>query len=73
MSNAERIAAIWADVFDRPGVAPDDDFFELGGGSVQAVEIAGRVRDDLGIDIPLRLFFESSTVAELATAIEALP
>jgi acyl carrier protein len=73
MDIAERLAKIWAEVFEIDSVGPDSDFFDLGGGSLQATAIAARLRSELDVDIPLRVFFESSTVAELAAAIEALP
>jgi acyl transferase domain-containing protein len=56
------------------GVEPgdDEDFFELGGNSLIAVQFLGRLRDSLGMDVPLRLLFEHPTVARLSLAIEAI-
>ncbi len=72
MGTQQLIADIWAEVFKLDRVEPDDDFFDLGGSSLQAAQIATRVREQLGIDIPLRIFFETSTLKELVSAIEAL-
>lgn len=56
------------------GVEPgdDEDFFELGGNSLIAVQFLGRLRNALGLDVPLRLLFEHPTVTRLSAAIEAI-
>ncbi len=62
----ELLAGIWSAVLGREGIGREDDFFELGGHSLRAVEVVARVRDAFGIDLPLRTFFERSTIAGLA-------
>jgi acyl transferase domain-containing protein len=66
------IARIWQDLLgvDRVGIA--DNFFELGGHSLLAVQIAGRIREQYTIDLPLRRIFEAVTIAELSDEISAL-
>ena len=50
--------------FERVGI--HDDFFDLGGNSIEGVKIAVRIRDQFQIDIPMSLVFEARTIAELA-------
>ena len=47
-----------------------DDFFELGGNSLQATQLTARVRDRLGAEIGLADFLAEPTVARLATLVE---
>lgn len=65
-----QIARVWSDVFKRPSVARDDDFFALGGQSILAVELAVRLEREL--DRPVRVMdvFRTRTVAGLAALIE---
>ncbi|WP_214317640.1 non-ribosomal peptide synthetase [Nonomuraea sediminis] len=49
-------------------VGRDDDFFARGGHSLMAVRVLEEARDRLGLDIPIRRFFEHPTAADLAQA-----
>lgn len=72
-TRAERVlAAIWQDVLsiEEPGIA--DDFFELGGHSILAARVIARLRDELGIQLPLRRLFENSRLEALAVHISTL-
>ncbi|WP_157528323.1 non-ribosomal peptide synthetase, partial [Micromonospora rosaria] len=63
------LAAIWAEALGVPAVGIHEDFFELGGHSLLAARVAGRVRDALRVEMPLRTVFENRTVADLAAAL----
>ncbi len=62
----ELIAGLWARVLDRPRVGRDQDFFELGGDSLAAAEVALSVHKALGVEVGLRAFAAVPTVAGLA-------
>jgi acyl-coenzyme A synthetase/AMP-(fatty) acid ligase/acyl carrier protein len=65
----ELVANIWAEVLKRPQVGIEENFFELGGHSLLAMQVMSRIRKAFEVNLPLRLLFESPTVAGLTTAL----
>ncbi|MEV0360736.1 amino acid adenylation domain-containing protein [Nocardia sp. NPDC050697] len=57
----QRVAEVFAEVFESSGrIGADDDFFALGGTSLSATRVAARLR------VPVRAVFDTPTVAGLA-------
>ncbi len=69
----ELVGEVYAEVLG-PGapVGADDDFFELGGNSLIATQVAARLGAAIAARVPARLIFESPTVAALAARLEPL-
>jgi amino acid adenylation domain-containing protein len=65
------IAAIWADVLRVERVGRGDGFFELGGHSLLAARAMSRIRQALGVDLPLADIFSCPTVESLAARVRA--
>lgn len=59
------LCAIFADVLARPRCGLDDNFFALGGESIDAMLIASRVSPAIGREISMNDLFDAPTVAEL--------
>ncbi|RSN15321.1 hypothetical protein DMB42_00140 [Nonomuraea sp. WAC 01424] len=66
------VAAVWAEVLERPEIWADDDFFALGGASFAATRVAGRLREMVLVAVPVRLLFDRPVLADFATALEEL-
>jgi acyl-coenzyme A synthetase/AMP-(fatty) acid ligase/acyl carrier protein len=68
----ELVAGIWQDLLKRGTIGRDDNLFDVGAHSILAIEFTSRVYDALGVEVPLRLLFESPTVRRLGAAIQEL-
>ncbi len=67
-----QIADIWSEVFKQEKIGTHDNFFDLGGYSLLAIQIVARLRQLLDVEILLPHLFESPTVADLAQRVEVL-
>ncbi|MFD5141729.1 amino acid adenylation domain-containing protein [Streptomyces sp. NPDC058401] len=65
-----RLHEIWCDALGHSGFGTEDNFFDLGGDSLHAVRMAGRLRAELGIDKAgdeaIDMLFQAPTIRELA-------
>ncbi|MEV0435579.1 amino acid adenylation domain-containing protein [Nocardia sp. NPDC050413] len=72
-TDAERtVAEVFAELLGADRVGRDDDFFALGGNSLLATRLAGRLGALTGARVPARTVFEHASVAALATALADL-
>jgi len=65
----EDLARIWSHLLLRERVGVHDNFFVLGGHSLTVVQLATRIRDSFGVDVPIHRIFEAPTLAELSLVI----
>jgi amino acid adenylation domain-containing protein len=61
-----RIAALWGDTLGLAQVGVDQNFFDVGGTSWQAIETVAAMSQELGSEVPLQLLYEAPTVEKLA-------
>ncbi len=62
---------IWQGVLGNARIDMSDDFFALGGNSLQATQVVSQIRAALGIDLELRLLFDKPTLRELSQEIDS--
>jgi FkbH-like protein len=66
------LAQIWCELLQKPGVSPQDNFFDLGGHSLLAVLLIVRVRETFGLELAIDDVYSANlTLGELASKIEA--
>jgi acyl carrier protein len=63
------LAQIYADELGLDRIGVEDNYFTLGGNSLVIVQIASRIRDVLGVELPMQAFFQSPTIAGLSISI----
>jgi surfactin family lipopeptide synthetase A len=63
------LSEIWAEVLGLEKMGIHDNFFELGGHSLLATRVVSRLRNAFRVELLLRSFFESPTIAEMALVI----
>lgn len=66
------LARMWQEAFGVDRVGVDDNFFELDGNSLMAIQIVTRLRSAFGVDLPMSALFEAPTVALLGAQIDGL-
>ncbi|GDY79469.1 hypothetical protein SAV31267_089540 [Streptomyces avermitilis] len=64
------LAEVWSDVLGVRPVGATDDFFQLGGQSLLAIRLAGRLRRARGRRVPLVAVFENPRLRDLAAYLD---
>ncbi len=68
----QKIVEMWQRLLGFKQIGIHDNFFELHGHSLLAMQLLSRLRQIFQVNIPLAKLFESPTVAELAEVVESL-
>jgi acyl carrier protein len=68
----ETLCVLFAEVLGVPRCGVDTDFFELGGRSVDAMLLAGRISSELGTRISMADLFRAPTPGDLDRRLDSL-
>ena len=68
---AGRLQELWASILGTPPTSVDDNFFDLGGGSLTAAQLVARLRETHP-EITVADIYETNSLGELAAAIDAM-
>jgi acyl-coenzyme A synthetase/AMP-(fatty) acid ligase/acyl carrier protein len=72
-SQTERmLASLWESSLGLERISINDDFFEIGGDSIIAVQLVSKIRAAFQLDLGMQLLFESPTIAGVSDAIERM-
>jgi amino acid adenylation domain-containing protein len=68
----EVLAGIWEQVLGVERVGVHDNFFDLGGHSLSAIQVVSRARQALQVGLPLRALLEQPTIEALAARLPVI-
>ncbi|WP_327368067.1 non-ribosomal peptide synthetase [Streptomyces sp. NBC_01217] len=68
-TTAAVVRDIWQQVLRLDDIGPDEDLFDLGGHSLTITAIAARIRKQLGVEVPLDVFFDTPTITGVCAAV----
>ncbi len=64
-----RLVQIWENILHAHPVSVEDNYFEIGGDSLAAVDLFLQIEKDLHKDLPISALIQAPTIAQLATLI----
>lgn len=67
-----RLAQIWAEALGLGVVGVHDNFLDLGGHSLSASRIIGKINQAFGVEVSMRSLLDHSTVAQMARVVAIL-
>ena len=69
-ASEEKLKTIWQQVLGNETIGPNENFFALGGDSLQAVDLFMRIEKELDRSLPRDILFEAGTIREMARLID---
>jgi amino acid adenylation domain-containing protein len=67
------LLAIWSSILKRNELSIQDNFFEVGGHSLLAMQLCSQIERQFGQRLPLKTIFRASTIAALAELLNSNP
>lgn len=67
-----RLRLIWQEVLKSEHIAPEEDFFEIGGHSLLANQILNRMRNWMGVHLNFEDFYQLPTIRQMAKHLDGL-
>lgn len=65
-----KLSAIWKELLNAERVGITDQFFEIGGHSLKAIQLMNAIQVQMGIEVPLQVIFETPTIEGVSKFIE---
>jgi amino acid adenylation domain-containing protein/FkbH-like protein len=62
----EKLATIWREVLHMKEIGIRDNFFDLGGNSLLAIQIISRIRESIDVDLQISELFDAPTISGVA-------
>ncbi|MFJ6138689.1 acyl carrier protein [Kitasatospora sp. NPDC092286] len=71
VSTEDLLVTVYRETLGAARLDRDSDFYEAGGDSLSAFQITGRLREALGVEVPVALVFAYPSPADLAAVVDA--
>ena len=65
----EELVELWSKLLKIEQIGVYDNFFELGGHSLLLTRLASQIREQFGVELPLRILFDAPTIESMTSAI----
>ncbi|MBD0255166.1 MAG: amino acid adenylation domain-containing protein [Cytophagales bacterium] len=65
----KKLAVIWEKVLGKKDIGVRDNFFQLGGHSLKAIQLKSRIHEELAVNLNFRSIFKCPTIEKLAALI----
>lgn len=62
----KQLIKIWEEILGVNNIHIEDDFFELGGQSIKAVQLANRLQEQFGVEVQVRQIFSIPTIIQMS-------
>lgn len=69
-TTTDRLRRLWMEILHEDDIAPDADFFDLGGNSFTAMDLMAKVRAEFGVELGIVALFANSRLDALADQID---
>lgn len=64
------LASIWSSLLPAKKIGIHDNFFALGGHSLLGLKTIYRIRETLGVDMPVKMLLQNPTIAQLGKVVD---
>ncbi len=68
----KKVANLWKEILNLDKVGVYDNFFQIGGTSLMAAQLIIKFQMEFGMIFPVRIFFDNSSVEQMAAYIDAI-
>lgn len=65
----DQVTKMWQEILELDDIGVDDNFFDLGGYSIQATLLLGKIKNMYNVEVPLREIFSTPTIRKIAEII----
>ncbi len=68
----KQLAGLWQQLLGCEQIGLHDDFFEIGGNSITAMQLVAHIKEEKQVNLALKSFYEGATLYKLARYIDGL-